>query len=293
MYRFPDPLDEAALKGLIADKRFQDPRHPEHEFFKNFVAKAFELVHPDAPRDAAGRAVIDPRDPPKPQVVRGGEEFGSGSKDASLPAGTSSNSGRLGTFESLTDAKAAEREERKSGLTDFFPSSDPVGSLRWPVEGRRLRNDGLVQGAFGPNLRAGNRAHEGVDIEAPVGGKVMSPISGRILREFSVYEGTEEMRGVAIVGDDGRVVRVLYVTTGANIQPGKRVEAGAAIGNVQDVAGYHLRRDGTKMTNHVHVEVWKRKDGSANPPKEGFFPKERARDYTARDPWLSLQQPGE
>lgn len=155
-----------------------------------------------------------------------------------------------------------------------------------------MRKNGLVGGHFGPNLRSGNRAHEGVDIEAAVGETAMSPISGRILREADVYDKSKEMRGVLIVGDDGRVVRVFYVNIGAGIKPGARVEAGQSIGTVQDVAGYHLRRDGTKMTNHVHMEVWKRKDGAIKPPKD-FYPEERTRDYIARDPWLSLQQPTE
>jgi hypothetical protein len=75
MYQFPDPLDEDALKPLMADERYGDPSHPEHPFYRKFVDRAFALVYPDPPRDGAGNFVIDPRDPPKPQVITGGAEF--------------------------------------------------------------------------------------------------------------------------------------------------------------------------------------------------------------------------
>ncbi len=75
MYRFPDPLDEDSLKPLVADERYADSAHPEYPFYRKFVDRAFALVYPDPPRDGAGNFVIDPRDPPKPQVITGGAEF--------------------------------------------------------------------------------------------------------------------------------------------------------------------------------------------------------------------------
>ncbi len=75
MYRFPDPLDEDSLKPLMADERYGDPSHPENPFYRKFVDRAFALVYPDPPRDGAGNFVINPRDPPKPQVITGGAEF--------------------------------------------------------------------------------------------------------------------------------------------------------------------------------------------------------------------------
>lgn len=288
MYRFPDPLDESALKGLIADKRFQDPRHPEHEFFKTFVAKAFELVHPDGPRDAAGRTVIDPREPAEPRVVRGGKEFS--------PDQEKSEAGvdKLGSFQTVNRGAPESQEERKSGLADFFPQHDPAPRLTWPVNGRRVRNDGQGEGRFGRGLRKvegsnERRDHEGLDIEAPAGERVVSPLSGRVVRDFEIYG---DMRGIAIANDDGDVSRLLYVKAGPDIRVGMRVKAGQVIGSVQDIAAHHAKPGQPPMTNHIHIEILKRKDGSKKQPRD-FSPKERHDDYEARDPWLSLFQSGE
>ncbi|MFO0996054.1 MAG: hypothetical protein U1F33_05165 [Alphaproteobacteria bacterium] len=64
-----------SLKALVADPRYGDPFHPEHPYYRQFVDKAFSLVYPDPPRNGAGDFVIDPRDPPQPQVITGGDEF--------------------------------------------------------------------------------------------------------------------------------------------------------------------------------------------------------------------------
>ena len=86
MYRFPDPLDENALKPLMADERYGNNLHPEHPFYRKLVDRAFALVYPDPPLDGAGNFVIDPRDPPKPQVITGGAEFRPGESDQSMNA---------------------------------------------------------------------------------------------------------------------------------------------------------------------------------------------------------------
>jgi murein DD-endopeptidase MepM/ murein hydrolase activator NlpD len=288
MYRFPDPLDESALKGLIADKRFQDPRHPEHEFFKTFVAKAFELVHPDGPRDAAGRTVVDPRDPPQPQVVQGGKEFSPDQEKFEADVDG------LGSFQTMNRSAAESREDRKSGLEDFFPQRNPAPRLTWPVKGRRVRDDGQGAGRFGRGLRKvegtdERRDHEGLDIDASAGEPVVSPLSGRVVRESEVYG---DMRGIAVANDDGDISRLLYVKAGPDIRVGTRVKAGQVIGSVQDIAAHHAKPGKPPMTNHIHIEILKRKDGSKKQPGD-FSSKERHRDYEARDPWLSLFQSGE
>ena len=288
MYRFPDPLDESTLKGLIADKRFQDPHHPEHEFFKTFVAKAFELVHPDGPRDAAGRTVIDPREPAKPRVVRGGKEF---SPDQEKPE---AGADELGSFQAMNRSAPEGREERKSGFVDFFPEHSPVPRLTWPVKSRRVRNDGQGEGRFGRGLRKvkdsdERRDHEGLDIEAPAGEPVVSPLSGRVVRDFEIYGN---MRGIAIANDSGDISRLLYVKAGPGIRVGTNVQAGQVIGSVQDIAAHHAKPGQPPMINHIHIEILKRKDGSKKQPGD-FSPEERHRDYEARDPWRSLFQSGE
>ena len=167
MYRFPDPLDETSLKGLIADKRFQDPRHPEHEFFKKFVAKAFELVHPDSPRDGAGRAVLDPREPSAPQVVRGGEEFKS----------EEPSSRELGTFQSIGAAHADGSSAPASYRRDAS-----IGPVTQTPLLRQLDKQG--DGYFG--APRDGKDHKGSDMRAKKGDSIRSPVDGVVISRASI-----------------------------------------------------------------------------------------------------------
>ncbi len=340
MYRFPDPLDEDALKPLVADERYADSAHPEYPFYRKFVDRAFALVYPDPPRDGAGNFVIDPRDPPKPQVITGGAEFrpweNDDKRDTARASSSSSwqaspllaqpgvrtaeNQAAFGlgngdenddqlsknwlqdptssspfTVESAAEqlaqqtssnASIADLEDAKGGLESLY---EPVGDLHWPVAGRQMRSDSQGAGQFGLGLRTGGRDHEGVDIVAKPGEAVTSPFKGTVLRTFQVYDNDPSMRGVIIVGDDGRVARVMYVQADARIQPGMRVDRGEVIGTVQDIAGYHAATS-PGMTNHVHFEVWLPNDRRSTGPKKDFDKNERHQEYTARDPWPWLQK---
>ncbi len=130
-----------------------------------------------------------------------------------------------------------------------------------PVPGGRMRGDDgppYGSGAFGAG-RTGRR-HEGVDIAVQPGETVVSPVSGTVSigdpygddpKKRDIYQS------VRIKTEDGHVVKVFYVKPGEGIENGAAVKAGQPIGTAQDLSRVYPPRDGGRMTNHVHVEVWK------------------------------------
>lgn len=294
MYRFPDPLDEAALKGLIADKRFQDPRHPEHEFFKTFVAKAFELVHPDGPRDAAGRTVVDPREPAKPRVVRGGETFA-----------PDSGSRSLGGYESLIHnagrTSAAREAQKPENWSQPERPDRPIGFVT-PVPGLREKDDyGL--GHFGATR--GSRPHDGSDQRAKPGDRIQSPVDGVVLAPtFDPYGGKKgdprkkgKLNGIQIEDGEGQIIELHYVKGAPNLKAGTVIKKGEVIGSAQDVAGMYdalSKADGKseKMNNHVHVEVWLPKDSNRRTGGRALSKEALREHYSPRDAWKLMEGDG-
>lgn len=286
MYRFPDPLDEAALKGLIADKRFQDPRHPEHEFFKMFVAKAFDLVHPDARRDAAGNTVLDPRKPPQPQVVQGGAKFS---------ADEAKN--RLGAFEPL--GKKRESEERspvKTPLPETLPfkRETPIG----PVTPSPMLRAGDEEGEGYFRARRKYGPHNGSDIRANPKDDIRSPVDGVVLTPtLDPYGKAGDVRlkgkfnGIQIMDDEGRIIQLLYVRNASQLKPNMRVKKGDVIGSAEDVAGGYAAIDKPRMNNHVHVEVWQPNDPNDRPASSLGKPQLKQR-YIARNAWQLMDVDG-
>lgn len=291
MYRFPDPLDEGALKGLMADKRFQDPRHPEHEFFKKFVAKAFELVHPDAPRDGAGRAVIDPRDPPRSQVVQGGEAF--------VP--DESPSSDLGKFQSVGGMRPKEATENtNTGATpngvETSRRDTPIGPItKTPV--LRFKDD-RGEGHFGAS-RGEGKDHKGSDMRTKKGDPILSPVDGVIVEpRFDPYGDLADTDGrkgklsaIQIEDGEGRALRLLYVNGNRNLKPGMRIKKGDVIGTAEDVAGVYNSIGKPGMTNHVHVELWQPNDPARR--AKGYTPAKDLRAfYTPRNAWQLTEMEG-
>ena len=278
MYRFPDPLDETSLKGLIADKRFQDPRHPEHEFFKKFVAKAFELVHPDSPRDGAGRAVLDPREPSAPQVVRGGEEFKS----------EEPSSRELGTFQSIGAAHADGSSAPASYRRDAS-----IGPVTQTPLLRQLDKQG--DGYFG--APRDGKDHKGSDMRAKKGDSIRSPVDGVVIEpRFDPYGDQKDGRkgklsAIQIEDDDGRAIRLLYVNGNQNLKPGMRIKKGDVIGTAEDVASVNESIGKAGMTNHVHVELWQPNDPARR--AKGYTPAKDLRAfYTPRNAWQLMEMDG-
>lgn len=286
MYRFPDPLDEAALKGLIADKRFQDPRHPEHEFFKKFVAKAFDLVHPDVSRDGAGNAVVDPREPSEPRVVRGGDEFVPDGPDSALGVFKPVGKDRDEATSPLRDAPAPEAKPVKR--------ETPIGSI---TSTPMLRaEDPMGKGYFGAPRKSG--PHNGSDIRAVPKDDIQSPVDGIVLApQLDPYGNNGDPRlrgklnGVQILDDEGRIIQLLYVRGTSKLKKGTRIKRGDVIGSAEDVAGEYAAIDKPGMKNHVHVEVWQPNDANYRPDRS-LLKKELKERYTPRNAWQLMQVEG-
>ena len=119
------------------------------------------------------------------------------------------------------------------------------------------QQDGYGWGTFSAH-RDGGRKHAGVDLVAPPGTLVTSPVSGRIAI-FDPYGRDEDKRGklsaVQITTDDGYVIRLMYVEPG-ELENGDYVGAGDSLGTVQDLSDvYPPKDDGSAMTNHVHLDI--------------------------------------
>ncbi len=113
-------------------------------------------------------------------------------------------------------------------------------------------------GGFGAERE--DHVHMGVDVVAPAGTKVYSPING-IIRRLYVYPNNTEMRGVEISNGNFKT-KIFYLDS--PFQTGERISQGDFIGYAQNVARFY--NDEGKMINHIHVEI--RKNGKLiNPTK--------------------------
>ncbi|CAM4158958.1 MULTISPECIES: M23 family metallopeptidase [Flavobacterium] len=104
-------------------------------------------------------------------------------------------------------------------------------------------------GSFGASR--GNRKHNGIDIITVPGEKIMSPISGTVTRYPYPYGNDLSYTGIEIVNSEYKI-KMFYLKPIAPI--GSTVFAGKIIGVSQNIAAKYS----TAMTNHVHLEVYKK-----------------------------------
>lgn len=120
--------------------------------------------------------------------------------------------------------------------------------------------DAYGSGAFGASRDGGRRAHRGVDFVAAAGDAVRAPIAGVVTQIGPAYAGESRLLYVEIVNPlTGYTARVFYVSP--RVRPGVTVDAGAVIGQAQDLAA----RYPAGMTNHVHVEFTGRRGARLDP----------------------------
>jgi hypothetical protein len=111
-----------------------------------------------------------------------------------------------------------------------------------PTNGQ-IRNDSQGSGFFHASRRSnekGRYLHKGVDFFVEPGQSVLSPISGKIIRELQVYSHTDKYRGCEIANFD-ICLKLFYVDTNLSLV-GEHVAQGEVIGSAQD-------------KNHIHLEV--------------------------------------
>ncbi len=114
-----------------------------------------------------------------------------------------------------------------------------------PVRG----TDKYGSGKFGVSRDGGKRSHQGLDLGALPGEKILSPIEGLVVREARPYANDPKYVGVVIDGTGewkGYQVKMFYVK---GIKLG-RVRAGEVVGTAQD-----LGKKYPGIINHVHLEV--------------------------------------
>ncbi len=117
------------------------------------------------------------------------------------------------------------------------------GKLEWPV-------DGIVTSRFG---QRGSRKHDGIDISAPEGSKILAAETGTVLYAGSDHRGYGNM---IILKHDGGLVTI-YAHNRENVaREGERVSRGQLIAKV----GQTGRAEGP----HLHFEV-RQLDKAKNP----------------------------
>lgn len=126
-----------------------------------------------------------------------------------------------------------------------------------PLEEIILRgNDPSGHGNFG--AKRGLKKHAGVDLAAVPGVSVFSPIDGIVTKFRQVYSHTTEFKIVEITNDIYRAW-LMYCAPDI-IEKNDRVYRGDRLGVVQDISSYWWNKSskkGTKMINHLHVQIWK------------------------------------
>ena len=102
-------------------------------------------------------------------------------------------------------------------------------------------------GAFAASR--GGKRHKGVDYAFAPGDDVNSPVKGIVTRLGWAYANAP-YRLVEILSHKGSLLwRFLYIDP--IVKAGDKIELGQTIGTAQQIS----KRDGSEMTDHVHVEV--------------------------------------
>jgi len=146
---------------------------------------------------------------------------------------------------------------------DYYKSDGRLGKdrpqpvFKNPIEGGKIRAGNM--GGFNARRHGakGYYQHGGDDILAKPGTNTTSMHDGKVTKIgiASVYKDStgklKKIKYVEITGNDGLVVRQLYVKP--SVKVGDMVKAGeTSIGTVEDLAP----RYGKNMPNHTHVEVY-------------------------------------
>lgn len=106
-------------------------------------------------------------------------------------------------------------------------------------------------GSFGAKRSGGSRSHNGLDIKTQVGEQIFSPITGKVTRFPFPYGDDLSYTGIEIVNADYKV-KIFYMK--ASVLANSQVVKGQVIGHAQNISAKYS----ATMTNHIHVEVYKK-----------------------------------
>ena len=127
------------------------------------------------------------------------------------------------------------------------PSSLPV-----PVQGVSARGLADTWGA----ARSGGRRHQGIDIFAPRGTAIRSPVEGLVLGVGNNRLGGQVVR---VLGPGAQVHYFAHLSRFGPVHPGQRIQAGAVLGYV----GTSGNAAGTPP--HLHYGIYNLPGGATNP----------------------------
>ena len=235
-----------ALQALVADKRYWDFNHPEHDAYVAHVTGQFRRVYPG--KYEPGSAHMYAND------LEGGPE--------AIVEVQSYSQNRDGHTVQVSEHT---RSAPGTGTSGTLKGSSDLPKMSNPVANGKMRGCDVGHGCgyYGADRRKpdGTKySHTGVDIAVEPGGAVSSPVEGTVEKNNIDPYGDRIFKGVLIRTDDGHEVRVLYVDP--SVKKGDRVRAGSPIGTAQDLSKKHKPKGKNKdrMTNHIHVDVKKGKD---------------------------------
>lgn len=129
----------------------------------------------------------------------------------------------------------AAPDPRSRVLADESARLARLGLFAWPIEG-------WISSEFG-DARAGDAAHNGLDIAAPLGAAVLAAANGEI-----VVAGIDSLYGRVVVIDHGDGLRSVYGHNASlAVRRGDRVERGETIATVGST--------GQSTAPHLHFEL--------------------------------------
>ncbi|PCJ58688.1 MAG: hypothetical protein COA65_07610 [Rhodospirillaceae bacterium] len=135
----------------------------------------------------------------------------------------------------------------KTSLPDRPPPHPVLESPLPKLEIRKTDPQGA--GHFGARRNGGRRKHLGIDLVAPPGTPVTSPLDGTVTRLGWPYGDDPSYRYVEVTTGTGLVARHFYVAPSVTL--GETVTAGkSCLGTVQD-----LTKRYPHITNHLHLEI--------------------------------------
>ncbi len=138
--------------------------------------------------------------------------------------------------------------------------SGALGGLAWAgsIDGAPMLV-GRITSAFGP-VKAGGKFHHGVDIAAPLGTPILSPVTGTVTAATDLFNDTAAWGKVVVIdADDGLSVMFAHLQS-YRVTHGDRVEVGQVLGRVGNT--------GVSSGPHVHVET--RRNGERMDPSKVF-----------------------
>ena len=169
------------------------------------------------------------------------------------------------------DKKNKEKEtgHKQGGKTGIKLGDNWFGPISATGNGYEPRgHDAFGHGhwhASRKNSDGSTRPHRGLDIKSKAGDPVFSPMDCKIKRVYGIYPNKcYYLKGVTLEGTgeySGYVFRLFYVKLASGYKVGQQIKKGDAFAIMQDLENrcYPPKKNGRRMTNHIHWEYYKNK----------------------------------